>query len=179
MTYKTAWLLKQKLQRPMQREPLKGPVEVGHSQIPFRGADTLFDPTKSGMVKVAAAISSLEIRLAAIPDDFAASIEAFVRANVKRGATLLANSYPRFAGYHHVPQQADKARRLPTTFDLLRGYRRRRRDPLHKYLRKFVVYHNDRHREVSLDAVLRIALDHEPASYRNITGRDKRRTDVP
>jgi hypothetical protein len=47
---------------------------------------------------IAAAISSLEIRLAATPHVAAALIEEFVRANVKPGATLLSNSYLNFSG---------------------------------------------------------------------------------
>ena len=44
ITYKTAWLLAQKLRRSMidpQREPLEGVVEVDQAEIPFR-ADNRF-----------------------------------------------------------------------------------------------------------------------------------------
>src|ERR1700730_6331756 len=77
VTHQTARLLKQKFRRSMNNEPLEGRVEVGHSDIPFRGADSFLDLAKSRKIIVAAAMSSLEIRLAAIPDDSAASIEAF------------------------------------------------------------------------------------------------------
>src|SRR5207248_2920347 len=51
------------------------------------------------------------IRLAAIPDNSAASIEAFVRANVKPGTTLLTDghrSYPGLTDYRHDPRTVGK-----------------------------------------------------------------------
>src|SRR5262249_10919342 len=51
------------------------------------------------------------IRLAAIPDNSAASIEAFVRANVKTGTTLLTDghrSYPGLTDYRHDPRTVGK-----------------------------------------------------------------------
>jgi hypothetical protein len=47
ITYKTAWLLAQKLRRSMidpQREPLEGVVEVDQAEIPFRADNSFFDP---------------------------------------------------------------------------------------------------------------------------------------
>src|SRR5438477_86123 len=114
ITYKTAWLLAQKLRRSMidpQREPLEGVVEVDQAEIPFRADNRFFDPVKSAKCLIAGAVEVIDrgtnqarprrkrakyldtrsgrIRLAAIPDNSAASIEAFVRANVKTGTTLL------------------------------------------------------------------------------------------
>jgi transposase-like protein len=51
LTYKTAWLLTQKLRRSMvdpDREPLEGVVEVDQAEIPFRAGDSFFDPGNSG-----------------------------------------------------------------------------------------------------------------------------------
>jgi predicted RNA-binding Zn-ribbon protein involved in translation (DUF1610 family) len=50
ITYKTAWLLAQKLRRSMidpRREPLEGVVEVDQTEIPFRTDNRFFDPVKS------------------------------------------------------------------------------------------------------------------------------------
>ena len=47
VTYKTAWLLTQKLRRSMvdpDREPLEGVVEVDQAEIAFREGDTFFEP---------------------------------------------------------------------------------------------------------------------------------------
>jgi len=49
VTYKTAWLLTQKLRRSMvdpDREPLEGVVEVDRTEIPFREGDGFFEPGK-------------------------------------------------------------------------------------------------------------------------------------
>jgi hypothetical protein len=174
VTYKTAWLLKQKIHRPLGRGPLDGRVEVGHSRIRFRGAGPVLDPEKSGVITIAAAMSSLEIRLAAIPDDSAASIGEFVRANVKPGATLLSQSYPNVAGYDHASYRTEEVPRLAVTFDLLRRYRRRG-ESVEKYLRKFVTHHNDLHREVSFATVLKVASRNAPATYRDLIGDDESR----
>ena len=50
---------------------------------------------------------SCRLRLAVIANNSAASIEAFVRANVKPGTTLLTDghaSYPGLSGYRHDPR---------------------------------------------------------------------------
>ena len=136
ITYKTAWLLAQKLRRSMidpQREPLEGVVEVDQTEIPFRTDNSFFDPVKSGKILIAGAVEVIDratnqakprrkrakyldtrsgrIRLAAIPDNSAASIEAFVRANVKPGTTLLTDghrSYPGLTDYRHDPRTVGK-----------------------------------------------------------------------
>ena len=136
ITYKTAWLLAQKLRRSMtdpQREPLEGVVEVDQTEIPFRADNSFFDPVKSGKILIAGAVEVIDrgtnqakprrkrakyldtrsgrIRLAAIPDNSAVSIEAFVRANVKTGTTLLTDghrSYPGLTDYRHDPRTVGK-----------------------------------------------------------------------
>ena len=136
ITYKTAWLLAQKLRRSMidpQREPLEGVVEVDQAEIPFRADNSFFDPAKSGKILIAGAVEVIDrgtnqakprrkrakyldtrsgrIRLAAIPDNSAASIEAFVRANVKPGTTLLTDGHRSYHGltdYRHDPRTVGK-----------------------------------------------------------------------
>jgi len=136
ITYKTTWLLAQKLRRSMidpHRELLEGVVEVDQAEIPFRADNSFFDPVKSGKILIAGAVEVIDrgrnqakprrkrakyldtrsgrIRLAAIPDNSAASIEAFVRANVKTGTTLLTDghrSYPGLTDYRHDPRTVGK-----------------------------------------------------------------------
>src|SRR6476659_4900609 len=126
----------QKLRRSMidpQREPLEGVVEVDQAEIPFRADNRFFDPAKSGKILIAGAVEVIDrgtnqakprrkrakyldtrsgrTRLAAIPDNSAASIEAFVRANVKTGTTLLTDghrSYPGLTDYRHDPRTVGK-----------------------------------------------------------------------
>jgi hypothetical protein len=63
ITYKTAWLLAQKLRRSMidpQREPLEGVVEVDQTEIPFRADNSFFDPDKSGKILIAGAVEVID-----------------------------------------------------------------------------------------------------------------------
>lgn len=114
VTYKTAWLLTQKLRRTMvdpNRDLLESVVEVDQTEIPFRVGNTFFEPGPepgdTGKILIAGAVEVIErdtdkaeprrrgakyldtrsgrLRLAAIDDNSAASIEAFVRAAVKSG----------------------------------------------------------------------------------------------
>src|SRR5258705_10300722 len=63
VTYKTAWLLAQKLRRSMigpRREPLEGVVEVDQAEIPFRADNSFFDPVKSGKILIAGAVEVID-----------------------------------------------------------------------------------------------------------------------
>ena len=118
VTYKTAWLLTQKLRRSMidpNREPLEGVVEVDQAEIPFREGDAFFEPGNAGKILVIGAVEVIDrasnqakprrkhakyldtrsgrLRLAMIADNSAGSIAAFVRANVKPGTTLLTDGH--------------------------------------------------------------------------------------
>ena len=212
LTYKTAWLLTQKLRRSMvdpNREPLEGVVEVDQTEIPFRVGDTFFEPGNAGKILIAGAVEVIDrganqakprrkhakyldtrsgrVRLAMIADNSATSIEAFVKANVKRATTLLTDghaSYPGLAGdYRHDPRTVGKMAGhivLPwiyRVFALMKrwglgtyhGFRRKHVDT---YLEEFVFRYNRRfYRHVSFETVLGLAAHHEPVSYWDITGR--------
>jgi hypothetical protein len=128
-------LLAQKLRRSMidpQREPLEGVVEVDQTEIPFRADNSFFDPVKSGKILIAGAVEVIDrgtsqarprrkgakyldtrsgrLRLAAIPDNSAASIEAFVRANVKTGTTLLTDGQQIVSRAHRLPTRPTDGR---------------------------------------------------------------------
>jgi hypothetical protein len=100
VTYKTAWLLTQKLRRSMtnpNRDPLEGVVEVDQAEIPFRVGNTFLEPGNAGKILIAGAIEVIDrdvntskprrkgvkylgtrsgrLRLAMIADNTAASIE--------------------------------------------------------------------------------------------------------
>lgn len=211
VTYKTAWLLTQKLRRSMvnpDREPLEGVVEVDQAEIAFREGDTFFEPGNAGKILVIGAVEVIErntkqakprrkhakyldtrsgrIRLAMIADNSAASIEAFVNANVKRGATLLTDghkSYPGLTGYRHDPRVVGKMAAhivLPwihRAFSLMRRwslgtYHGLRRKHVDTYLNEFVFRYNRRYyRHVSFETLLELAADKEPASYWDIIKR--------
>jgi transposase-like protein len=59
VTYKTAWLLTQKLRRSMvdpDREPLEGVVEVDQTEIPLREGDAVLEPGNAGKILVIGAV---------------------------------------------------------------------------------------------------------------------------
>jgi predicted RNA-binding Zn-ribbon protein involved in translation (DUF1610 family) len=211
LTYKTAWLLTQKLRRSMvdpDRELLEGVVEVDQAEIPFRAGNAFFDPGKAGKILIAGAVEVIDrdtnrakprrkhakyldtrsgrIRLAMIADNSAASIEAFVRANVKRGTTLLTDghvSYPGIIGYRHDPRIVGNMAGhivLPwihRVFSLMKRwalgtYHGLRRKHVDTYLNEFVFRYNRRFfRHVSFETVLGLATHHKPTSYWDITAR--------
>jgi len=219
LTYKTAWLLTQKLRRSMvdpDREPLEGVVEVDQAEIPFRAGDTFFDPGNSGKILIAGAVEVIDrdtgqakprrekakyldtlsgrIRLAMIADNSAASIEAFVRANVKRGTTLLTDghaSYPGLTDYRHDPRVVGKMAAhvvLPWVHRVLSlvkrwglgTYHGLRRKHVDTYLNEFVFRYNRRfYRHASFETILGLASHHEPASYWDIIGRANPRQGTP
>jgi hypothetical protein len=215
VTYKTAWLLTQKLRRSMvdpDREPLEGVVEVDQAEIPFREGDTFLERGNAGKILVIGAVEVIDrdinrakprrkhakyfdtrsgrIRLAAIADNSAASIEAFVRANVKRGATLITDghaSYPGLIGYRHDPRIVGKMAghvALPwihRAFSLMKRwslgtYHGLRRKHVDSYLNEFVFRYNRRfHRHVSFETLLGLAAHYEPMNYWDIIKRDNPR----
>jgi predicted RNA-binding Zn-ribbon protein involved in translation (DUF1610 family) len=191
VTYKTAWLLRQKLIQSMvdaNHRPLEGLVEVGHTEIPLSSDDIFFAPPKSEKVIVAAALGEIsrQIRLAAIPDGSASSIEAFVRANVKRGAKLLTRGYLELTDYLDDLQGFGKTvprmQRVLSSAGHWHGrYHGLRREHVGRRLDQFVVHHNNRYFDwhVLLDNALGLVSPHEPANYWDIIGRDNPRKGVP
>ena len=213
VTYKTAWLLAQKLRRSMvdpDRDLLEGVVEVDQTEIPFRAGDAFFEPGAAGKILVAGAVEVIDrsagrpkprrkgakyldtrsgrLRLAVIADNSAKSIEAFVRANVKPGATLITDghaAYPGLSGdYRHDPRVVGNMAAsivLPWShraFSLLKRwalgtYHGLRRKHVDAYLDEFVFRYNRRfHRHVSFETVLGLAAHRGPETYRDIVNRD-------
>ena len=215
VTYKTAWLLTQKLRRSMvdpDRTPLEGVVEVDQTEIPFRTDDAFFDPAKAGKIVIAGAVEVVDratnrakprkmgakyldtrsgrVRFAVISNNSAASIHAFVRANVKRGATLLTDGHKSYLGlseYRHDPRTVGKMAghvALPwihRVFSLMKRwglgtYHGLRRKHLDTYLNEFVFRYNRRfYRHVSFETMLGLASHLSPATYWNIVGRENPR----
>ena len=132
VTYKTAWLLEQKLRRSMvdpDRSKLAGIVEVDQTEVPFRTKAEFFDETTAKKIIIIGAVEIIDrvtgmtprkkrrgatyhntragrIRLAVIPDNSSASIKAFVRTNVEPQSTLITDghrSYLNLTEYHHDP----------------------------------------------------------------------------
>jgi predicted RNA-binding Zn-ribbon protein involved in translation (DUF1610 family)/transposase-like protein len=215
VTYKTAWLLTQKLRRTMvdpNRDPLEGVVEVDQAEIPLREGDAFFEPSNAAKILVIGAVEVIDrdtnqanprrkhakyidtrsgrLRLAAIADNSAASIQAFVKANVKPGTTLLTDghaSYPGLTAYRHDPRVVGAMAghvALPWShraFSLLKRwalgtYHGLRRKHIDTYLNEFVFRYNRRfYRHVSFETLLGLAAHHGPTTYWDIINRDNPR----
>jgi len=214
VTYKTAWLLAQKLRRSMvdpDRDLLEGVVELDQTEIPFRVGDTFFESGNAGKILVAGAVEVIDretgrprprrkggkyldtrsgrLRLSVIENNSAQSLEAFVRANVKPGTTLLTDghaSYPGLRGdYRHDPRVVGKMAAnivLPWThraFSLMKRwalgtYHGLRRKHVTVYLDEFVFRYNRRfHRHVSFEKILGLSAHAPPTTYRDIIERDR------
>jgi predicted RNA-binding Zn-ribbon protein involved in translation (DUF1610 family)/transposase-like protein len=215
ITYKTAWLLAQKLRRTMvdpNRDPLEGVVEVDQAEIPLREGDAFFKPGNAAKIIVVGAVEVIDratnqanprrkhakyidtrsgrLRLAAIADNSAESIQAFVKANVKPGTTLLTDghaSYPGLSTYRHDPRVVGAMAGhvvLPWShrvFSLLKRwalgtYHGLRRKHIDTYLNEFVFRYNRRfYRHISFETLLGLAAHHGPTSYWEIINRDNPR----
>src|ERR1700681_4119817 len=187
-------------------------VEVDQAEIPFREGDAFFEPGNAGKILVIGAVEVIDrasnqakprrkhakyldtrsgrLRLAMIADNSAASIAAFVRANVKPGTTLLTDghaSYPGLTSYRHDPRVVGAMAGhvvLPWShraFSLLKRwalgtYHGLRRKHVDTYLNEFVFRYNRRfYRHVSFEALLGLATHHEPTGYWDIIKRDNPR----
>src|ERR1700732_2072623 len=219
VTYKTAWLLAQKLRRTMvdpNLEPLEGVVEVDQAEIPLREGDGFFEPGNAAKLLVIGAVEVIDrdtnqtnprrkhakyidtrsgrLRLAAIADNSAASIQAFVKVNVKPGTTLLTDghaSYPGLSAYRHDPRVVGAMAGhvvLPWShraFSLLKRwalgtYHGLRRKHIDTYLNEFVFRYNRRfYRHISFETILGIASRRGPIGYWDIVGRRNPRKGVP
>jgi transposase-like protein len=197
------------------REPLEGVVEVDQAEIPFREGDTFLERGNVGKILVIGAVEVIErdtneakprrkhakyldtrsgrIRLAMIADSSAASIAAFVKANVKRGTTLLTDghkSFPGLKGYRHDPHVVGKMAAhivLPwihRAFSLMKRwslgtYHGLRRKHVDTYLNEFVFRYNRRfYRHVSFETLLGLVADKKPTSYWDLIKRDNPRKSV-
>jgi len=113
-SYKTAWLLSAKLRRAMvapKRNPLTGIVEVDETTIPYRTREDAVvggsGRSAEGKMLIAGAVEVVgnapgRVRLAAIADFSAASLHAFVKANVAAGATAKTDGWSGYAGVPDV-----------------------------------------------------------------------------
>jgi len=124
-SYKTAWLICAKLRRSMVapgRDPLAGVVEVDETEIACRSKN---DPltgggrrSRQGKILVIGAVEVQDggagpgrIRLKEIPDYSAASLHAFLAADLAPGATAKTDGLASYAGalsVHHDPHVVGK-----------------------------------------------------------------------
>jgi transposase-like protein/Zn ribbon nucleic-acid-binding protein len=193
-SYKTAWLMLQKLRRAMvdpDRSFLDDLVEVDESDIPYR---TKNDPIAGGQGRSPVGklhfIGAIElspdghprrIRLAPLKNFSAASIGAFITAAVKPGATILSDGFSAYKGlkvFNHQPKVVGKMAAhivLPWIHRVFANFKRWalgtyhgvRKPHLRRYLDEFVFrWNRRRHMKSSFDMLLDIAAHLPHAGYK-------------
>jgi transposase-like protein/Zn ribbon nucleic-acid-binding protein len=211
--YKTAWLLAAKLRRAMvnpDRSKLGGVIEIDQTEIPFRqenpppgvggrqgmitvvGAVEIVDRATGGTPKWAYNKKLLDttprrLRLQVIPNNLAATLDAFVLANVEPGSVILTDDHASYVnlsklGYTHDPKTVGLMAAhvvLPwvhRVFALLKRwglgvYHGLRRKHIQTYLDEYCFRFNRRHwRRVSFEKILGIASAKSALYAHQITG---------
>ena len=195
-SYKSAWLLLQKLRRAMvdpDRSFLQGIVEVDEASMPFResgAAEGKSGPGRSaqGRILLAGAVELSEnkeprrIRLNEINDYSGGSLRGFIADVVEPGALVITDGW---SGYHTLPGNPHETRVvggrkahevLEWTHRVISNLKRwamgvyhgLRRKHFQRYLDEFVFrWNRRRHRATSFDSLLGISLGLTPATYRD------------
>jgi ISXO2-like transposase domain/Family of unknown function (DUF5681) len=203
-SYKTAWLICAKLRCSMLapgRSPLAGLVEVDETEIVCRSKN---DPVTGGggrshqgkMLVVGAVevedggLGPGRIRLSQVPDYSAASLHAFLAANLGPGATAKTDGwsgYPGAAGITHDPHVVGKMAAhivLPWVHRIFSNlkvwalgvYHGLRRKHLQSYLDEFVFRFNRlRTRHAAFRSLLGIAAAQPPRPYKMLISPESRR----
>jgi hypothetical protein len=191
-SYKTAWLLLQKLRRAMvdpERQPLAGLVEVDETNLPLRPKDAppAAKPGRSGEGRLLIA-GAVEIqgkgpgraRLTVIEDYAATTLGGFVAANVVAGSTVVSDGWSGYAKLKDVrhdpriigPMAAHVV--LPWIHRVFANAKRwalgvyhgLRAPHLQRYLDEFVFRFNRRRSpRAAFARLLGLAVTHDHASY--------------
>lgn len=200
--YETAWMMLHKFRRAMvnsTREPLWGEVEVddtwvGGSQTGLRGSRQLKD-RKSALVLVAVerrGRATGRARMEVIPDFKSATLLAFLKRNVKQGATVYTDGLKSFvgldeAGFKHVPRsqplRSELRKGAPSVVPLadraignlqqwlIGTHHGVSREQLQVYLHEFVFRHNRRNSPMAaFQTLLGLGTGRKPTQYEQIRG---------
>lgn len=195
-SYKSAWLLLQKLRRAMvdpDRSLLQDLVEVDESELPFRSRNDPADAPRGGRsavgkLFVAGAVELSEdghprrIRLDPIGDFSAATLRTFLDRAASPGARVITDGW---LGYEGMPNHQHIAKVVGTAkaheilcwvhrvFSNLKTwalgvYHGLRKVHLRRYLDEFVFrWNRRRHTHAAFDSLLRIGTKLGPATYRD------------
>lgn len=197
-SYKTAWLLLQKLRRAMvdpDRAPLAGLIEVDETTIPFRTKDEpiVAKPGRAdeGRLLVAGAVEIRgkapgRVRLTLIGDYAATTLGGFIAANVAKGSTVVSDGWSGYAKLKDVKHDPKVIGAMAAHVVLpwihrvfanakrwaLGVYHGLRRKHLQRYLDEFVFRFNRRHSpSAAFDRLLGLSLTLQPATYQMLIGR--------
>jgi transposase-like protein len=197
-SYKTAWLLLQKLRRAMvdpEREPLAGLVEADETSLSFRtGADPVAaKPGRShdGKLLIAGAVEIVgkgpgRVRLTVIEDYSATTLAGFVASNVAPGSTVVSDGWSGYATLKDVKHDPKAVGPMAAHVVLpwvhrvfanakrwgLGVYHGLRRRHLQRYLDEFVFRFNRRRTPTAaFERLLGLAVTLQPAPYQMLISR--------
>ena len=197
-SYKTAWLLLQKLRRAMVdpgREPLAGLVEVDETSLSFRTKDgpVAARPGRAheGKLLIAGAVEIVgkgpgRARLAVIGDYSAATLGCFVRGAIATGSTVVSDGwsgYRQLKDVKHDPKVVGATAAhvvLPWVHRVFANAKRwglgvyhgLRQKHLQAYLDEFVFRFNRRRTPTAaFDRLLGLAASLQPVSYKMLISR--------
>lgn len=195
-SYKTAWLLLQKLRRAMvdpERSLLQTLVEIDETEMPFRSKHDPVDQKKGGRspvgkIFIVGAVELSEdgqprrIRLAHIPDGSSKTLHGFIGKVVTPGARVITDGW---LGYENPPANPHEVRVVEgqKAHDVLKWVHRvfsnlkrwakgvfhgLRKAHVQRYLDEFVFrWNRRRHTRISFDRLLGLGIGLGPASYRD------------
>jgi hypothetical protein len=195
-SYKTAWLLLQKLRRSMvnpDRNPLKDLVEIDETEMPFRSRHDPEDQPKGGRSPVGKmfVVCAVElsddghprrIRMKHIPDGASKTLHGFIGQAVEPGAHIITDGW---LGYENPPENTHEAKVVTgkkaheilhwvhRVFSNLKTWAKGvfhglRKRHLQRYLDEFVFrWNRRRHTRSAFDTLLGIGVGLGPATYRD------------
>jgi transposase-like protein len=196
--YETAFQLLHRIRSAMvapEREPLHGVVEIDETFIGGvhaggkRGRSTEKKTLVAGAVEVRPGkkrpVVAGRVRLRAIPDGSAATLDAFVREHIAPGTVVMTDDHGGYvnlvkSGYEHRPEVAAELplvhREFANLKTWLRGthHDRQERKHLQAYLNEFAFRHNRRFWPFSaFERVLSIGIGVQPFTYRELYDADE------
>jgi hypothetical protein len=195
-SYKTAWLLLQKLRRSMvnpDRNPLKDLVEIDETEMPFRSRHDPVDRPRGGRSPVGKmfAVCAVElsegghprrIRMEHIANGSSKTLHGFISRAVEPGAHIVTDGW---LGYENPPKNTHEAKVVTgqKAHEILRWvhrvfsnlkrwakgvYHGFRKRHLQRYLDEFVFrWNRRRHMRGAFDRLLGIGICLQPATYRD------------
>jgi predicted RNA-binding Zn-ribbon protein involved in translation (DUF1610 family) len=194
-SYKTAWLLLQKLRRAMVdpgRSLLEGVVEIDETEMPLRrkdeppvgggGRSPIGKMFVAGAVELSPEGKPRRIRLAPIPDFSAATLKPFVAAVAAPGARVVTDGWSGYAGLPDHVHDAKTVGRMAAHIVLkwthrvfsnlkrwaLGTFHGLRRQHLRRYLDEYVFrWNRRRHTAPAFDTLLGIGARLAPATARD------------
>ena len=194
-SYKSAWLLLQKLRKAMinpERIPLQGVVEVDEGFLPFRQKN--IKGKGDSLITIAVAAEKIDeksigrVRLQRVKDKSRGELRSFILANTKPGTEVITDansSYGNLEGRTHIVKNLSAPGALPAHIELpavhraiallkrlmLGVFHGARDKHIDRYLNEFEFrWNRRRHYSSIVETLMRLCVVYDPVTYREIVG---------